>query len=149
HHGRHLRHLMAHWVRVLAQQQGPTLLTGRRRDLDQPINFLLRLQFTPVPGWPGWPPVRCPEGRQAGRDRVGGSDEGGLEELREVCLSCSSNRAKRCSTARAHARTLGGVAAQSSTLIPVGGASWDGIRNSLLVAYHQMPPLPILRNTTC
>src|SRR2546428_4895011 len=106
----------------------------------------LRKKPTPerYPGWPGCPPVFRSEGLRAGRAKVGGSDEGGLEELREVCLSRSSNRAKRCSTVRAHARTLGGATAQSSTLIPVGGASCDGIRTTrLLVVYHPRRPLPI------
>jgi hypothetical protein len=53
---------MAYWLRVLAQEQSPTLLTCCRRDLDQPINFLLRLQLTPVSWVAGLATRAMPQG---------------------------------------------------------------------------------------
>ena len=66
----------------------------------------------PCPACPGCPPLARPDGRRGGRGgALGGSDDGGLDEVREVLLACSSNRATRSSRSATTTRTIAGVAA--------------------------------------
>src|SRR5882672_10023419 len=77
----------------------------------------------PCPSCSGCPPDLRPVGSCAGRGlALGGSDDGGWEEFRDVCLSRASTSTSRLSNSCTNPRTAGGVAAQSSRLIPVGGA---------------------------
>src|SRR5512132_2884552 len=70
------------------------------------------------PSWPGCPPGRLPVGSRRGRlpRAWGGSLDGGRDEVREVCCTCSHNcwtvassAAMRRSNARLYAWAAGGV----------------------------------------
>src|SRR5262249_23764192 len=83
------------------------------------------------PSCPGCPPDCRPGGSFAGRGRaLGGSEDGGLEELREVWVSRASSCATRRSNSVTNTRTATGVALQSSSLIP-GGGQWFEMIGSL------------------
>jgi hypothetical protein len=74
----------------------------------------------------------------------GGSEDGGVEELRDVWLTRSSSRPKRSSKVLTNTRTDAGVAAQSSGRIPAGGESLS--INIALSLYHSPP---FLTNSGC
>src|SRR3989304_5685206 len=84
------------------------------------------LSDRPCPGWPVCPPAFRPEGGGFGRGgALGGSDDGGFDELRDVWLTRSSSSARRFwSAATVSSRdptsccTADGVAAQSSAEMP-------------------------------
>jgi hypothetical protein len=90
------------------------------------------------PSCPGWPPVLRPDGSLLRRGfACGGSDDGGFEEFRDVCLSRASRFASRCSSSVTSTRTATGVAVQSSVLIPGGGPT------SCIVAVVLITNLPL------
>src|SRR2546427_10717221 len=86
----------------------------------------------PWPSCPGCPPDFRPVGSFAARGfACGGSDDGGLEEFRDGCLSRASSCATRCSNSMTTTRTATGVALQSSSLIPSGGNGFDMLARCL------------------
>jgi len=95
----------------------------------------------PCPAWPTCPPAGRPEWarlRRAGA--LGGSEDGGRDDVREVCFSRSSSAARRASSVVSRAscssrrrcwsctsvRTAAGVAAQSSAEMS-GGRAGSGM----------------------
>src|SRR5262249_31405475 len=93
----------------------------------------------PWPSCPGCPPAWRPVGAFVDRGcALGGSDDGGLDEFRDVCLSRASSCATRCSNSLTTTRTVTGVAFQSSSLIPSGGEGFAMI-GSLPITKPQLP----------